>query len=118
MIVARQFIAWIVPDERNRPVGYGMIVAWQGGLAILCDRFFVFLQSSSSQHRTSGVTMPHTVPPGPVGLCDGFRAFFGGSARVQAKKRFVLGFSGGWEQRSAEAFERSLSLGQFAEVKG
>ena len=55
---------------------------------------------------------------GPVGLCDGFRAFFGGSARVQVKKRFVLGFSGDWEQRSAEAFERSLSLGQFAEVKG
>ena len=68
MIVARQFIAWIVPDERNRPVGYGMIVAWQGGLAILCDRFFVFLQTSSSQHRRSGVTIPHTVPTGLVGL--------------------------------------------------
>ena len=70
MIVARQFIAWIVPDERNRPVGYAMIVAWQGGLAILCDRFFVFLQTSSSQHRTSGVTMPHTVPPGRIVFLD------------------------------------------------
>jgi len=58
------------------------------------------------------------VPEGPVGLCDGFRAFLGGSARVQAKKRFVLGFSSDREQRSTAAFERSLSLGQFAEVKG
>ena len=62
MIVARQFIAWNMPNEENRPAGYGMIVALIGWVIAFCATGSSALLQTSSQHGTSGVTIPHTVP--------------------------------------------------------